>query len=158
MRRRTTTWMVCICLCAAAAAGCDDEPEADPDSLEAAPTVESFDPEIAARLPEGRTVEMASEGRELFVVCATCHGLDAGGTQLAPSLRDGEWIHGSGEIGDIERIIREGVPEPEEFPIPMPPGGGGEFDQEQVQALAAFVYAISGSRATAQPTAEAGTP
>ena len=105
--------------------------------------VEAFDPALAQHLPPGVTPEQAQEGREQFVVCATCHGPDARGTQLGPPLRDQEWIHIDGSFEDIQRIIRDGVAEPEEYPVPMPRGGAAAFDQEQLRGVAAYVFALS---------------
>ncbi|MBV9110525.1 MAG: hypothetical protein JO306_14035 [Gemmatimonadetes bacterium] len=39
--------------------------------------------------------------------------------------------------------ITTGVPHPKEHPAPMPPKGGGSFDDAQVRALAAYVFALS---------------
>jgi mono/diheme cytochrome c family protein len=97
----------------------------------------------AVPLPQGVTAEMVTEGRRLFgTTCVVCHGPDAAGTQLAPSLRDGEWLNVSGEYDEIVRLIHQGVPEPEEYPVPMPPSGGGSFTGEQVRSLAAYVYSL----------------
>jgi mono/diheme cytochrome c family protein len=100
-------------------------------------------------LPPGTTIEMAREGRELFRVCSTCHGVDADGTQLGPSLRDQEWLHGEGSFEEIQRVIHEGVDPPREYPIPMPAGGGGNFTEDQVRSIATYVHALS--RASAAP-------
>lgn len=116
---------------------------------EVAATVEPLDPRLTADLPQGVTPAMAEQGRELFAVCSVCHGADVRGTQLGPDLRDAEWIGVSRDMEEIERVIVQGVAEPEEHPIPMPPLGGGDFDQEQVRALAAYVYAMSGDTVAA---------
>lgn len=105
--------------------------------------VEAFDPALAQNLPPGVTPEAAQKGRDLFVVCATCHGPDARGTQLGPPLREPEWVHIGGSYEEIQRVIREGIPEPEEYPVPMPAGGGGHFDDEQLAQVAAYVFALS---------------
>ena len=112
---------------------------------EEAEVVEAFDPALARNLPPNVTPEQAQEGREQFVVCATCHGPDARGTQLGPPLRDQEWIHIDGSYEDIQRIIREGVAEPEEYPVPMPRGGAAAFTDEQLRGVAAYVFALSRS-------------
>ena len=104
--------------------------------------VAALDPALEGGLAPGTTLEMAEEGRRLFVVCAVCHGLDAAGTPLGPPLNDGEWTGISGELAEIESVIRTGVAEPEGFPVPMPAMGGGDFTDEQVRALAAYVYAL----------------
>ncbi|HEX2094193.1 MAG TPA: cytochrome c [Longimicrobiaceae bacterium] len=98
-------------------------------------------------LPQGVTTAMVDEGRRLFSTnCVVCHGPDAGGTQLGPSLRDAEWLDISGEYGEIERVIHTGVPEPGEYPVPMPPNGGGRFTAAEVRAMAAYVYSLSRGR------------
>ena len=107
--------------------------------------VTKLDPALAAHLPPGATMEMAENGRTLFVTCSVCHGQDAGGTQLGPSLRDSSWVNISGAPAEIEQVIRDGVPEPKELDIPMPAMGGGSFDDAQIRDLTAYVYAISHS-------------
>lgn len=106
----------------------------------------------AVNLPPGVSAEEVERGRELFLPCAVCHGLDGRGNQLGPSLRDGEWIHISGSLEEIEALIRTGVPEPEQYPVPMVPLGGGDYDADDLRAVAAYVYAISHPVA-ATPTA-----
>jgi mono/diheme cytochrome c family protein len=128
--------------------GCGD---ADGEAHEAAreasgQTVEVFDPALARNLPPNVTPEAAQEGRRLFVVCATCHGSDARGTQLAPPLRDQQWIHIDGSYEEIQRVVREGIADPKEFPVPMPRGGGGAFTDQQLREVAAYVFALSRSQ------------
>jgi len=94
-------------------------------------------------MPAGTDIEMARDGQRLFAVCAVCHGSDAAGTQLGPALNDSVWIHGSGSVEEIAAIIRSGIADPEEFEIPMPVMGAGDFNDEQIRALAAYVYALS---------------
>jgi cytochrome c oxidase cbb3-type subunit 3 len=51
-------------------------------------------------------------GRQLFVGhCAVCHDVLGRGTttQGVPDLTDREWLHGSGQVSDIERIIEYGI-------------------------------------------------
>ena len=86
------------------------------------------------------------QGRELFLPCAVCHGLDGLGNLLGPSLRDGEWIHGRGSLEEIEALIRTGVAAPRNYPVPMVPMGGGAFDDAELRAVASYVYAISRER------------
>lgn len=125
------------------ATGCDLEAEADRIVGEAVvEEVEEVDPALLAVLPAGSTRDMLTEGRRLYVVCSPCHGTDARGTQLGPSLRDSSWIHISPAVPEIAQIIRTGVPTPAEFEIPMPVMGGGRFDETQLEALATYVYAL----------------
>lgn len=128
----------------AGSTACDRPGEEEDVAAVPGPTeeVEPLEAGIAARLPAGVQISQVEQGRELFAVCAVCHGFDARGTQLGPSLRDGEWIHTDGELARITEVITQGVAEPEEYEIPMPPLGGGDFTEEQVRALAAYVYAL----------------
>lgn len=102
-------------------------------------------------IPPGVTEEQVDLGRELYLPCAVCHGLDGEGNSLGPSLRDGEWIHITGSLAEIESIILSGVPQPREYPVPMVPMGGGDYDAEELRAVAAYVFAIS------QPPPPAGS-
>ncbi|MDP9349359.1 MAG: cytochrome c, partial [Gemmatimonadota bacterium] len=87
--------------------------------------------------------KVAARGRKLFAeTCGVCHGPDAAGTQLGPSLVDAEWLEGSGTLPEIERVIREGVLQPRQHPVPMPPLGGGDYTEEEVRSLAAYVYSL----------------
>ncbi|MBW3631045.1 MAG: cytochrome c [Gemmatimonadetes bacterium] len=126
-------------------AGCNGEHGAGDDAARVAAEqeVEPFDPALTRNLPPGVTAESAQQGRELYAVCATCHGPDARGTQLGPSLREQEWLHIDGSYEEIQRIVREGVAEPEEFPVPMPPDGGGAFTEQQLRNVSAYVFALS---------------
>ncbi|MDQ3388760.1 MAG: cytochrome c [Gemmatimonadota bacterium] len=97
----------------------------------------------ARALPGEVNAELAARGRQPFALtCMVCHGPDAAGTQLGPSLVDDEWLSGTGEFAEIQRVIVDGVAEPEEFPIPMPPMGGGVYTAEEVRAMAAYVYSL----------------
>jgi mono/diheme cytochrome c family protein len=129
-----------------ASLGCDDpEPRDAPGIAAAPPEAEEVGPEILASLPEGISTEQVREGRRGFTVCVVCHGADGRGTQLGPSLRDGEWLHIDGEPEQIERIIRTGIPTPDHYPVPMPEMGGGDYTDEQLRALALYVYALARS-------------
>ena len=75
-------------------------------------------------------------------ICATCHGLNGVGTKAAPALNDREWINGDGSIGYIKGTVYQGVPHPTQHPLPMPPLGR-TLTERQLQAVAAYVYALS---------------
>lgn len=94
--------------------------------------------------PAGVTAQMAQQGQELYgTVCVACHGAAGKGSGLAPALNDNRYIHISGAYPEIAQIIKTGVPNPREFAAPMPPMGGGSFTDEQVNAIAAYVFALS---------------
>ena len=99
---------------------------------------------VAQNLPSGVTQAMVDEGQQLFgTVCVGCHGPAGAGTPAAPTLSDTRWIHITGAYPEIVALVTSGVPQPKEHPAPMPPRGGGSFDDAQVRALAAYVYALS---------------
>jgi mono/diheme cytochrome c family protein len=97
-------------------------------------------------LPEGVTAAMVTTGTELFDgvgVCYTCHGPDGAGTGLAPNLGDAVWLHSDGSYPALVKQIKEGVPQPKESIIPMLPMGGAQITDEQIAAIAAYVWSIS---------------
>ena len=99
-----------------------------------------------AELPEGVTQEMVAAGQEVYGgagFCFTCHGATGDGTPLAPALNDGEWLNIDGSLAEIERIVHEGVPQPVQHPAPMPPMGGAQLSEDQMAAVAAYVYTLS---------------
>ena len=99
---------------------------------------------VAANLPQGVTQEMVDQGQDLYgTVCAACHGQGGTGSAAAPPLNDSDWIHISGQFPEIVTIINNGVPNPRQYGAAMPPRGGGSFDDAQIQAISAYVYALS---------------
>jgi mono/diheme cytochrome c family protein len=102
-------------------------------------------PTLPAGAPAGVTQAMVEQGAQDFAgVCSACHGPGAAGTPAAPALTAGhKWINISGSYDAIVNIINTGVPHPKEHSGMMPPKGGGNFNDEQVRALAAYVYALS---------------
>jgi mono/diheme cytochrome c family protein len=75
--------------------------------------------------------------------CTGCHGTDANGTPTGPPLINDDWLWSDGSYQGIAKIIREGVPQPKQYPAPMPPMGGAQLTDEQVSAVAAYVWALS---------------
>ncbi|MYI05834.1 MAG: c-type cytochrome [Gemmatimonadetes bacterium] len=97
-------------------------------------------------LPEGVTAAMAQEGQDLFHgagLCASCHLRQGVGGGLAPDLTDDVWLHIDGDYEAIVQIIMDGVEVPIEAPGPMPARGGSTITDEQVRAVAAYVYILS---------------
>ena len=102
-----------------------------------------IDPSI---LPEGVTVAMAEEGQDIFHgagICASCHLREGVGGGLAPNLTDDVRLHIDGEYESIVELIITGVPVPLEHPGPMQPRAGTSITDEQVRAVAAYVYTLS---------------
>lgn len=131
-----------------AACGGEEEPEAEVVEAPAGAPGATPPPASAVAdpgdLPPGVTMAMVEEGRELYgTVCMACHGPDGAGTAIGPALTDAEWINVTRNFDEIVNLIHTGVPDPQQFPGPMLPMGGGTFTDEQVRALAAYVWAIS---------------
>ena len=74
-----------------------------------------------------------TEAKSLFAFrCAACHGDLAQGT-IGPNLTDNAWLHGSGKLVDIFRVVDEGV-----LAKGMP-AWGKQLSPVEVRKLAAFV-------------------
>lgn len=77
-------------------------------------------------------------------ICFTCHGPDAKGMQgLGPDLTDNTWLNNDGTLEGIMNTVRTGVPQPKEATAPMPPMGGATLNDEQIRAVATYVYSLS---------------
>ena len=97
-------------------------------------------------VPEGATAEMVASGKEIYNgngICFTCHGQEGAGTQIGPALNDSEWLHSDGSYEKIIETISTGVMEPKEFAAPMPAKGGSTISDDDVKAVAAYVWSLS---------------
>ncbi len=107
--------------------------------------------EAAANLPAppGMSQDQLALGDRIFHgeaaggTCAGCHGTNAGGSPLAPSLVSGHWLWGDGSLQSIEQIVGNGVPQPKKFRSPMPAMGGAQLSPSQVTAVSAYVWALN---------------
>jgi mono/diheme cytochrome c family protein len=143
---RGTSWIGVVLLLGAAAVGsaCENGNRADRVPRGAVRAVEDttpLGPAIPTPLPQGFTAATVQSGRRLYAPCAVCHGPDAGGTQLGPSLRDEPFVQSAGGLEEVVQVIRNGVAEPEEFGVPMP-AYAGELTDEQLRSLASYVFAL----------------
>ncbi len=98
--------------------------------------------------PPGATPEQVARGRAVFAgedggTCAGCHGGDGGGGPIGPDLTSGKWLWGDGSLTAIKQTIVNGVEEPKDHPGAMPPKGGADLSDADVDALSAYVWAIS---------------
>ena len=97
-------------------------------------------------LPEGVTPEMVAAGETIFTgagICYTCHMPGGVGGPLAPNLTDDQWINTDGTYEGIIGIVTNGVPEPKEHPGIMLPKGGSAISDDDVRAVAAYVWSLS---------------
>ena len=99
-----------------------------------------------AQAPAAVTAAAIAQGDSLFHTtgnCYACHGANAQGA-VGPNLTDAEWIHSDGSYDAIVKQINVGVTaEQAKTKIPMPPKGGATITDDQVKAIAAYVYSLS---------------
>ena len=112
-------------------------PKKAPDSTEAA---------APAPAPTGVSAELIAQGDKIFHgpgLCYACHGSNAQGA-VGPNLTDGEWLHSKGTLEEITAQVMKGVPKEEsKSGIVMPPKGGSAISDDDVKAVAAYVYSLS---------------
>jgi mono/diheme cytochrome c family protein len=98
-------------------------------------------------LPEGVTPEMVAQGKEIYAgvgLCYVCHGGDGTGMPgMGANLTDDEWIQADGTYESIVKVVTSGVDtEKSTTGIVMPPKGGSSITDDQVKAVAAYVYTL----------------
>ena len=99
-----------------------------------------------AQAPPGITPAAIAQGDSIFHSkgnCYACHGANAQGA-VGPNLTDAEWLHSDGSYDAIVKQITTGVPQAEsKSGIMMPPKGGSSITDDEVKAVAAYVYSLS---------------
>jgi len=102
----------------------------------------------ALPIPPGATAAQVALGDRIFhgqtggATCEGCHGSNAKGAPLAPDLTRGKWLWGDGSLAAIARTITNGVSNPKEYRSAMPPMGGAQLSHSDVEAVAAYVWAL----------------
>lgn len=100
----------------------------------------------AAQAPAGATPAAIAQGDSIFHGkgnCYACHGATAQGA-VGPNLTDAEWIHSDGSYDAIVKQVTAGVTKEEsKSGIPMPAKGGSTITDDEVKAVAAYVYSLS---------------
>jgi mono/diheme cytochrome c family protein len=100
----------------------------------------------AAQAPAGVTATAIAQGDSIFHSkgnCYACHGANAQGA-VGPNLTDAEWIHSDGSYDAIVKQVTTGVTKEEsKSGIPMPAKGGSSITDDEVKAVAAYVYSLS---------------
>lgn len=92
--------------------------------------------------------ELVSQGEEIFGgkgLCSNCHGADGTGTALAPDLTDDTWINIEPPVNQqkVISLVKSGVAKPVEHNAPMPPMGGSSLNDQELEAVAAYVISLS---------------
>ena len=99
-----------------------------------------------AQAPAAVTPAAITLGDSLFHSkgnCYACHGANAQGV-VGPNRTDAEWIHSDGSYDAIVKQITTGVTaEESKSKVPMPPKGGSQMTDDEVKAVAAYVYSLS---------------
>ena len=62
---------------------------------------------------------------------------------MGADLTSGAWLWGDGTLPAITQTITQGVMKPKQASGVMPPMGGATLSPSDVQAVAAYVWAIS---------------
>ena len=123
---------------AGGAGGAEREPSAAPEDA-APPPVE---PSVVTpeRLEIGRAAYQAAR-------CSMCHGRDGAGGGLGPNLTDDTWAHSDGSVEGIRAVLIEGVSRAQmkstAYRMPMQPIGQIIQDEDQILALAQYVWSLS---------------
>ncbi len=99
-------------------------------------------------LPEGVTMEMVNQGKEVYAgagLCYVCHGAEGQGMPgLGANLTDDEWVHGDGSFEALVATVMNGVDSGASTTgTAMPAKGGSGISDEQVRQVAAYVWTLS---------------
>ena len=114
-------------------------------------TVGTAAPQVSdGESPEAPTAKVIAAGYDIYQAagsCRSCHGELGRGGVGGPSLRDGEWLHIDPEMEQIAKLIARGVAEEEikarRRPWAMDPNGGADLTPQDLEAVTAFVWALS---------------
>ncbi|HEY1724861.1 MAG TPA: PQQ-dependent sugar dehydrogenase [Steroidobacteraceae bacterium] len=99
-------------------------------------------------LPPGGTREQLQQGERIFHgeasdgTCGGCHSSDGKGSMVGADLSTGQWLWSDGSVGGIANTIMQGVPHAKRTLGSMPPLGGAPLAAADVQAVAAYVWAL----------------
>lgn len=103
----------------------------------------------AITLPAGATRAMVTLGNRIYhgqvvgATCNACHGENGKGSPLGPDLTGKNWLWSDGSYEGIAKTISSGVMQPKHYRGAMPALGGVELTNDQVLALAAYVWTLS---------------
>jgi cbb3-type cytochrome c oxidase subunit III len=97
--------------------------------------------------PDGITDSSIARGAAVFhgpANCASCHGDGGQGTELGPALADDDWIRGNGTYeGIIAQVVHGVARKDSRTDTPMPIRGWTGLSDQDVRAVAAYVWSLS---------------
>jgi mono/diheme cytochrome c family protein len=99
--------------------------------------------------PPGSNAEQLALGERVYRGlagggnCLGCHGSDGAGTMVGSNLIDANWLWSDGGVAGIKGTIVKGVTASKQSFGAMPPLGGVPLQAADVDAVAAYVWAIS---------------
>ncbi|CAB3762211.1 c-type cytochrome [Paraburkholderia humisilvae] len=99
-------------------------------------------------VPRGSSAQQVALGARVFAgqvggaTCSGCHGSDGKGSGIGADLTAGTWLWSDGSLSGIQQTITNGVPHPKEHNGVMPPMGGVQLSQDDLKAVAAYVWAL----------------
>jgi mono/diheme cytochrome c family protein len=101
--------------------------------------------QTADSLPPGVTAELVARGKAIFNgsgLCMACHGTNAKGV-TGPDLTDQVLLHYDGSYEALVKVITEGIDEKQsQTGQVMPAKGGSAIGEEDVRAVAAYVWTL----------------
>ncbi len=117
-------------------------------ALAAALLAEGLEAQVRPELrPAGVTDSAIAWGNALFhgsAGCAGCHGEGGRGGDRGPNITGALWLHGPGTYESLIEWVKHGVPASRTYTgEAMPARGGMPMNDEDVKAVAAYVWAIS---------------
>ena len=80
---------------------------------------------------------------ERAVTCFACHGEKGQGSPLGPDITGKKWLWSDGSLAGLAAIIEKGVAQPKNYRVAMPPYGGSALARKDLDALAAYAWALS---------------
>jgi mono/diheme cytochrome c family protein len=97
--------------------------------------------------PPGVTDSAIASGKALFhgsANCSACHGVGGRGTEYGPAITGALWLHGPGTYESLIAQVKHGVPASRSATgSPMPMRGWNQMNDDDVKAVAAYVWSIS---------------
>jgi mono/diheme cytochrome c family protein len=104
-------------------------------------------PAAAQQRPPGVTDSAIAWGKALFhgsANCSACHGEGGRGTEYGPNITGALWLHGPGTYESLIEQVKHGVPASRSATgQPMPMRGWTTMSDDDVKAVAAYVWSIS---------------